>query len=509
MLPVLLALLGAAVLIALRRARLYRAGIAVAIVGAIALADAQLLARTLAEGPVSTTFGGWAPPFGISFSADVLGASFALAAAVATLFVVLYEEGATVEVHADFAPLVLLLLAGVSGAFLTGDLFNLYVWFEVLLVASFGLLVLRAEPLQLEATVKYGFLNLLGTTIFLAGLGLIYGLSGTLNMADLTLRLPEAPVAPLTAIAALFVLAFGLKAAVFPFNAWLPASYHAPSAGTAALFAGLLTKVGVYALLRVLVMVLPGPRAVLEPLIAALAVGTLLIGPFGAIAETNLRRVAGYLLIGGIGSALAGIALATEQGLAGAGLYGLTAMVTMTALYLVIGLIERGIGASDTRAMGGIYERSRLLWLLFLALVLSLAGAPPFLGFWPKLLLLDAAIERSMLLVSTTPLDLNYWAFALLLALLLNAVLTLIAGTRAFAHVFWRAAVERQGLGRGPSGLASGRPLLAMGTVALLTMGIVAVGLLPEGLLSMALRAGSELLDPAPYIASVGLGEFP
>ena len=181
----------------------------------------------------------------------------------------------------------------------------------------------------------------------------------------------------MAAIAAILLLAFGIKAAAFPLNAWLPASYHTPPAAVSALFAGLLTKVGAYAMLRALVVLLPASRDLLEPALVAIAIGTLLIAPLGAIAETNLRRSIGFLVIGGVGAILAGIAIPSLAGVSGAGLYVFHAILTMTAFYLVAGLVERATGATDTRHMGGLYAASAPLSILFLLLVFATAGVPP------------------------------------------------------------------------------------------------------------------------------------
>ncbi|MBU1307794.1 MAG: Na+/H+ antiporter subunit D, partial [Alphaproteobacteria bacterium] len=258
-LPMVLALMGAALLLILRRNSALSFVMAVVAVLAIIACEITLLWQVFQTGPLSMTMGKWLPPFGISFTADAFGASFALAAAVVTLIVLLYAEPERPSSAADgsFYALVLLLLAGVTGSFLTGDLFNLYVWFEVLLIASFGLMVIGGRPIQLDGTVKYGFLNFLATTIFLLSLGLLYGLLGTLNMADVLRVAPAANPAAMVGVAALMLLAFGMKAAAFPVNAWLPASYHAPPPAISALMAGLLTKVGIYALLRTLVVLLP------------------------------------------------------------------------------------------------------------------------------------------------------------------------------------------------------------------------------------------------------------
>lgn len=496
-LPIVLALMGAAALLVVRRANtLPSLGTVVVLIGIIAC-EISLIMRIAVEGPISMTMGKWLPPFGISLTADIFGAAFALAASVVTLLVVLFAE-----VERDrtdnpdgFHSLVLLLLAGVTGAFLTGDLFNLYVWFEVMLIASFGLIVLGGKPMQLDGAVKYGFLNFLATTLFLLALGFTYGLLGTLNMADIMRVAPAANPAAMTAIAGLMLLAFGMKAAAFPVNAWLPAAYHTPTAAVSALFAGLLTKVGAYALLRALVAVLPGSRDLLEPVLALIAVATLLTAPLGAIAETHLRRAIGFFVIGGIGAVLAGLALPNVIGIAGAGLYIFHAILSMTALYMVVGLIEKATGETDTRRMGGLYASNAPLSVLFFILVLAVAGVPPFLGFWPKLLLLEAGVIEA---------ELGWVGLVLVVALLINAVLTLIAGSRLWAHVFWRNRLD--GVSEPAAGPVPGRSL-ALGATAVLVTGIVAAGLWPNPLIEGGQLAAADLLDPTRYVEAVGLAE--
>ena len=492
-LPLVLCLMGAAMALMLRRSGSLVFILAVTVVIGVIACETSLVLRVFADGPLSMTMGNWLPPFGISFAADMFGAGFALAAAVVTLVVLVYAEGdrGGADGRDGFHALVLLLLAGVTGSFLTGDLFNLYVWFEVMLIASFGLMVLGGKPIQLDGAVKYGFLNFLATTLFLMALGLIYGLLGTLNMADIMRVAPAASPAAMAGVAALLLLAFGMKAAAFPVNAWLPAAYHAPPAVISALFAGLLTKVGVYALLRSLVVLLPASREVLEPVLITIALATLVIAPLGAIAETNLRRSIGFLVIGGVGAVLAGIAIPSLAGVSGAGLYVFHAILTMTALYLVAGLVERQTGETDSRRMGGIYAASAPLSILLLVLVLASAGVPPFLGFWPKLLLLQAGIGE------------GGWTGGLVTgALLVNAVLTLIAGSRLWAHVFWRAApYGAVDMARSDDGGARMR----FAATGILVAIILAAGLWPNGLFE-ALRAGApDLLDPSRYVAAIGL----
>ncbi|MCS6761829.1 MAG: Na+/H+ antiporter subunit D [Candidatus Devosia symbiotica] len=492
-LPMALCLMGAALLLIVRKYSGLGFMLALTVVAGIISCETSLLLQVMESGPVGMTMGKWLPPFGISFTADVFGASFALTAAVVTLIVLLYAEAdRPASLAGDgFYALVLLLLAGVTGSFLTGDLFNLYVWFELMLIASFGLIVIGGRPVQLDGAIKYGFLNFLATTIFLLSLGLLYGLLGTLNMADILRVASLANPAAMVGVAALMLLAFGMKAAAFPVNAWLPASYHASPAAVSALMAGLLTKVGIYALLRTLVILLPTTRDALEPVLVLVAVATLVAAPLGTIAETNLRRAIGFLVIGGIGAVLAGIAMPSLTGVSGAGMYIFHAMLTMTALYLVAGLIEKQTGETDSRHMGGLYASSAPLSILFLVLILGTAGVPPLLGFWPKLLLIQAGLAEG-----------DAVGGLLVVALLTNAVLTMIAGSRLWTHIFWRAGF----IPDAPLAEAPGRlHYLATG---LLTLLIVAAGLWPNPLFEVVRIGAGDMVNPARYTAAFGLAEL-
>ncbi|RUT31032.1 Na+/H+ antiporter subunit D [Arsenicitalea aurantiaca] len=508
-LPVVLPLMGAALMLALRAIRGTQAPVAFLVTLAVLVFDIALFLRVLETGPIAMTMGRWLPPFGISFTADLLGAGLAAISALVTL-VILVVLGAEPRRHAgrdSLYPLVLMLLCGVSGAFLTGDLFNLYVWFEVMLIASFGLMAITGTPLVLDGTIKYGFINFLATSLFLAALGLAYGLLGTLNMADMAILAGDANPAAMGVIAALLLLAFGIKAAAFPVNAWLPASYHTPPAVISALMGALLTKVGVYALLRTLITMFPDARALLDPVIVTAAIATLLLSPLGAIAETNLRRAIGFLVMGGIGACLAGLALPSVDGLAGTSFYLGHAMVTMTALYLLAGFVEKVTGETDSRAMGGVYGAQSWLSILFFVVMLAAAGVPPFLGFWPKLMLVEAGFDLSGFFDGAP----GYEAVPLLLvgAIILNAWLTLIAGTRLWAHIFLRPGREGA-LSEQPNDrlvrLGRREALIGLGSTGLLVGGIVIAGLLPDFAIGAARIAATDLLDPARYLAAVGLG---
>ncbi len=495
-LPVVLALMGAALLLMLRNGRGWQAGFALLTVVAIIGCEVELLRRTMELGPQTMTMGKWLPPFGISFTADVMSAGFALASALVAFVALLYAQAdiAEREIKYGFYSLVLLLLAGVTGAFLTGDLFNLYVWFEVMLIASFGLMIMGGRKVQLDAALKYGFINFLATTFFLVALGYLYGLLGTLNMADIIRVAPDAPVGPMTAVAALLLLAFGTKAAAFPANAWLPASYHAPDAVVSALFGGLLTKVGAYALLRALVGLMPASRDIMDPVITGLAVATLIMAPLGALSQTNLRRAIGFMLIGGIGAVLAGLAMPSLRGIAGASIYAFSSILTIAALYFVAGLIERMTGEEDSRLMGGVYTASSPLSILFLILVFAMAGLPPFLGFWPKVLLIEAGLgDGSIILV---------------IAIVLNSFLTTVAGSRLWAHIFWRAGREGEHSEQ-PNDrikpLSRADKWWAMAPTALLVAVIVWFGLMPNPVIEAGRTAAADLLHTERYVASTGI----
>ena len=492
--PVALALFGAGLLVMLRSRRQIQLTFAIALILAILTSNLYLTVRILDSGPVAMTMGKWLPPFGITFAADLTSALFTLTASFTALIVALYAQAELTEKEERFGfyPMLLLLLCGVSGSFLTGDIFNLYVWFEVMLISSFGMMILGGTRLQLDGAIKYGFLNFLATTLFLISIAYLYGFTGTLNFADLVAKGQNIPLGPLMTIGLLFLFAFGIKAAAFPANAWLPASYHTPAVSVSALFGGLLTKVGAYAAIRVLTMALPQAHAQLDWIIAIVAAMTLILAPLGALAQTNLRRAIGFFVIGGIGAIFAGFALGSVHGIGGAIFYAFHSMLTITAFYLLGGLVERMTGTSDIRKMGGIYGASSLVSFLFVIMVFAISGLPPFLGLWPKILLVEGSIRAD-----------NWW---LVFALLANSFLTLVAVSRLWAHIFWRNGQEGErseqpnadlrSLARKETGFA------LVPTVALFAV-IVGLGLFPNWLFNASGIAARDMLTPERYISAV------
>lgn len=484
-LPVALCIGLGAILLMLRNRTEWHAAIAIPGLVLLVLIDAALLYKVVDEGAVTMVMGRWLPPFGIAFSVDIFGALMALTAAVVALLASFYSLGEiTVSGRRyGFFPFLMLLLAGVSGAFLTGDVFNLYVWFEVLLISSFGLLILGSEREQIDGALKYAVLNLIATTLFLVSVGYLYAVFGTLNMADIAMKARAGESnAPLTTLAGLFLLAFGMKAAAFPVNFWLPASYHTPRITVSALFAGLLTKVGIYALIRVLVMLLPVERAGLGPLVTVIAIATMLVGVMGALGANDVRRMLGYIVISGIGTMLAGVALGNADGLSGAIFYALHSMVLMTALYLLAGQAARLGGGFSLTVLGGLYRQSSWFAGLSLVLFFAVSGLPPFSGFWPKVVLVKAALATGA-----------WWLAA---TILLAGFLTTIVFGRVFLLAYWRPAAG-DSVAAEPIRWQAALPLLALSLL------VIGFGLFPERLLHLTQAAAAALEQPSAYLHSV------
>lgn len=485
--PVVVPLLTGALLLMLRHRMRLHGAIAVAGLAITAVCTALLLARVLEQGPVVMTMGRWLPPFGISFAADTLGALFAFTASLVGALCGLYSlrDIGTAGRRYGFYPFMMLMAAGVNGAFVTGDIFNLYVWFEVFVISSFGLLVVGDDESRIDGAVKYAILNLVATTLFLIATGYLYGVFGTLNMADLHGKVAAAgDAAPMMTLATLYLVAFGMKAAAFPLNFWLPASYHTPRIVTSALFGGLLTKVGIYALLRVLIMIMPSQRLALAPLIEWAAAATMLLGIVCALAQNDIRRMLGFVLISGIGVMLSGLALGNAAGLSGAILYAIHSMLVMTALYLLAGIIRDLGGSFSLGRLAGIYDKAPLLAGAALLLFFAIAGLPPGSGLWPKVMLVRASLDAGA-----------GWLAA---AILLSGFLTTMAMGRVFLLAFWRPVGEA---GR-PAGAARA-PHAAMVPLGALLALSLAMGLFPEPFVAAASRAAAGLLDPSGYVGAV------
>jgi len=482
-LPIIVPMSTAAImLLAPRRVVLQRW---IGLAGAIALlaSTVTVFARVNTGGIQVLQIGGWPAPFGITLVADLLAALLLLAVGIVGVAI----SGAAfagVDPRREaigYHPLVQILLMGVSGAFLTGDFFNLYVWFEVMLVASFVLMALHRNRVQLDAAFKYVTINLIASSIFLTALGLLYGVAGTLNMADLARIWPAVRSTGMdTVLAVLFMIAFSIKAGLFPLFFWLPASYHTPPAAVGAVFAGLLTKVGVYALLRIFTLLFQGGPSMLPAMLLAMSAATMVIGLIAAQRERDFRRILSFNLVGHIGYTTASLALLTPAALAAAIFYVLHHIIVITNLFLVSGVLLRLRRTTEMKSLGGFYTGQPLFSAIAMVPIFSLAGVPPLSGFLGKLAILDGAFAAGA-----------YWVGGLVLVV---GLLTLLSMGRTWTEAFWQPAVE-------PDRATPGVPLLIV--ISGLSFVTLAISWFAGPLFDITLRAAHQLLQRDDYIRLV------
>ncbi len=482
-LPVTVPMATAAVLLLVANTRIQRW---LALAGTLGLLASALAIAWLvrSEGIQVLQAASWAAPFGITFVADRLSAVLLVAVGTVGVATTAYAFAGLDprRESAGYHPVLMVLLMGVSGAFLTGDLFNLYVWFEVMLVASFVLMALYRNRTQVRAAFTYVTLNLLASAILLTALGLLYGKTGTLNMADLSRMWSSGELPPLhLSMAALFFTAFGIKAALFPWFSWLPASYHTPPAAISAIFAGLLTKVGVYSMVRVFTLLFRDIHPAGHTFILALSLTTMVVGVTCALTQRDFRRVLSFNLVGHIGFTTMGLGLATPLGLSGSLLYILHHILAITNLYLIAGLFLRMRRTSDFDRLGSLFRTHPFTSLLALVPLFALAGVPPLSGAIAKIALVRAAFDSGA-----------YWAGAIAL---LVGLLSLLSIARSWDEGFWKPA---------PPDADKASPiwqqLLPIGALTALTLTFtVAAGPLFE--LTSAIAA--DLLEPDAYVRAV------
>ena len=493
-LPVVIPLLAAGIALAFgRRPNLQRLIATAALTASLAVAVTLIIA--VDAGPIVVNVGGWAAPVGIALVIDRLSALMLAVSVAVTLAVLVYSaaqgvadkgEGAPVSVY---YPTFLVLSAGVSNAFITGDLFNLYVGFEILLAASFVLITLGGTRDRIRAGTIYVVVSLMSSLVFLTALALIYAATGTVNLAQLAIRLPELDSGVRLVLHLMLLIAFGIKAAVFPLSAWLPDSYPTAPAPVTAVFAGLLTKVGVYALIRTEVLLFPGGR--LDTVLLVVALVTMVVGILGAVAQDDLKRLLSFTLISHIGFMVWGVALASQTGLSAAVFYVAHHITAQTALFLVAGLMEHIGGTTSLTRLGSLARLAPGVAILFFIAAMNLGGIPPLTGFLGKLGLLQASAEAG------TPL-----AWTLVAGGLVTSLLTLYAMTKAWNMAFWQTAEhepEPRPLPRSMAGASAG--LVAM------SLGLVAIA---GPLVDYTDRAARDLRMRTPYIQAVlPEGEYP
>ena len=474
-LPLVVALLSGVGLIILGKAPRFRRWAALTGMAVYFASGIALLRDIVVGGPQWVSMGGWKPPLGIEFHADVFSAMLVAMAGLVGLMTTCYGLGSSDSRRDEIGhhPVTFFLMAGVTGAFLTGDLFNLYVWFELILLASFILISLGDEKRHLRAAIHYVILNLVGSALFLAGLGLLYGATGTLNMGQLGQVLySEVNLPTAVTIGTLITIAFCVKAAVFPFSAWLPASYPSAPTAVAALFAGLLTKVGVYCLYRTSTHTFDSLPDFHFETLAFLAIVTSVIGALAATVQNDIRRIFAFLLVSHVGLMVLGLSVSIRDGIA----YTWQHMPVICALYLMLGLITRGGGSAKLSELGGFGRAYPWLGTLFIVAGFSLSGVPPLSGFWPKLGMMQGAVTSA-----------EYYALA---TIVFVGILTLIAVARVWRAVFWRPSpVEGK-----PSDIERPIRMLSMVAPIVILVGLsVAIGLFPSPFYRLATRADEEL----------------
>ncbi|MEX5275956.1 Na+/H+ antiporter subunit D [Kocuria sp. CPCC 205261] len=521
-LAVLIPFLGAALnFIIVHRNRLQR-GVTVGAMVLTLILNAFMLANVWNQGPQVVHLGDWAAPYGIVMVVDQLSALMLVVSVVVSLAVLIYAVSEGVASGDDegpisiFYPTFLLLVAGVSHAFLAGDLFNLYVGFEILLTASYVLLTMGGTAQRIRAGVTYVVVSVISSILFLISLGMIYGATATVNMADLSVKLADLPQGTQMQLHLMLLIAFGVKAAIFPLSFWLPDSYPTASAPVTAVFAGLLTKVGVYSIIRTETLLFPGTQ--IKDLLMWVALLTMIVGILGALAQIDIKRMLSFTLISHIGYMIFGIALGTQAALAAVVYYIAHHIVIQTSLFLVAGLIERRGGSTNVDRLAGMLRISPLLGVLYMIPALNLGGIPPFSGFLGKVALLEAGVEAG-----------TWLSYLLVGVSVFVSLLTLMALIRVWNRVFLRnvddaeypdpvlrattAEGRRPRTSRAVAGKSgsrfSGRSpvVLLPGTMVGATTALVAVGValtvFAGPLFDLADNASENLINPDRYVNAV------
>lgn len=444
-----------------------------------------LLAKVKSDGVQALTLGSWPAPFGITMVSDMLSVLLVTTSILITFFVVIYSFS-TIGTDREkfyYYPSILFMLTGVNGAFTTGDIFNMFVFFEVLLIASYVLIVLGGEKKQLRESIKYVLVNVISSALFVVTIALLYSVVGTVNMADIAVKISEiGQPGIITVIAVLFLLVFGVKGALFPLYFWLPGSYAAPPMPVLALFGALLTKVGIYAITRTYTLFFIHDLATTHELLLVLSLITIVAGCIGALAYFDLKQIMIYNIIITVGVILFGVAQMNKAGMEGAMFYLIHDMIIKGALFLLIGIIITITGTSSLRKMGGLMKNYPSLGWMYLIAALGLAGIPPLSGFVAKLLIVKGAFDAG-----------NVWGSIIILV---SSLIVLLSVMRIFIYAFWGKPVE-------VPATKSGSYQKMMIPAVLLVVLSIAYGIGSEWLVPYMTDAADVLLNPSIYIDAV------
>lgn len=438
------------------------------------------------EGIQILNLGNWQAPFGITLVSDMLSALLVTTSTLLTLFIVWFAvhyfsdsyEGNYLYIS------MLFLLVGVNGAFTTGDIFNLFVFFEVFLMSSYVLIVLGGRGVQLRESIKYLLVNIIASALFVMSVALLYGVTGTLNLADLAMKIPlvDNPDV-ITVIGVLFVIVFGMKGALVPLHYWLPGAYVVAPTPILAMFGALLTKVGVYSILRTYTLLFDGNGEFLQTFLMVLAVLTIFIGMTGAIAYNDVKLIIIYNIMIAVGVILYGISVNTQTSLEGSLYYLIHDMIIKAVLFMLVGMMIGITKSGQLRDMGGLITRFPLFGWTFFVAALSLAGIPPLSGFFGKLLIVSGGMDEGEL-------------FGPLLVLL-SSLFVLYSVMKIFLNGFWGEAKREYD---GPLVPYTKRLIVP---VFLLLIIAVAYGFGAEAIHPYITQAIEPLVNPEIYIDAV------
>ena len=488
-LPVVLPLLAAGLSMAAARHRWLQRLIGIVTLSITTAVSIAILVHVDHNGVATAVMGGWDAPVGISVVADRLTGLMLVVASPVLLAVLVFATGqpGTEKEQPAFHPVYLVLAAGIGLSFLTGDLFNMFVAFEMMLTASYVLMTVGGSADQVRTGMTYVVISLIASTLLVSMIGLLYAATGTVNMADLAERMGHLPEGVRVAFALLMFIVFGIKAAVFPLFFWLPDSYPSAPTAVTAVFAGLLTKVGVYCIIRTqTLMVAPADRPI--GFMLAIAALTMAVGVLGAIAQNDIKRILSFHIVSQIGYMILGVALFTVGGLAAAILYLLNQIVLKSTLLLGAGVVDHAAGSSRLAEIGGLARRFPIVGWLFLLPALSLAGVPPFSGFVAELAIINAGFGAA-----------SRGEVGVALAV---SVLTLYSMTKIWGGAFW-GDIEVVSEPTDAMSVRHGGTAPMLASTGALVLGSLALALFAGPLFELCQRAAADLLDPSAYISAV------
>lgn len=486
MLPVLIPMLTGIIMMFTRKKVMLHRWLSMVSSLLMLVASLGLFLRIRESGMLVFCAGGWSAPFGIVFAMDLFSAIMVILSAVLSFTGLLFSFRTIdreCESH-DYYLLWQFLMMGINGTFITGDIFNMFVFFEIMLMASYVILVIGSSKEQLRETFKYLLINILSSTVFLIALGVLYAMIGSMNMADIAYKLSILPQAGyISLLAMVFLGVFATKAAMFPFYIWLPQVHTVAASAVSSIFSGLLIKVGVYAMMRVYTLMFIGQPELTHSCLAVLAVITMLLGGIGAVGQSNFKRILAYSSISQVGYMIAGIGLFSVSSIAASIFYIFHHGITKGCLFLTAGITEKITHTKDLNKMGGLLSSYPLLGWTFFIMAMSMAGVPPLSGFFGKFTIGSAAAGQH-----------NYWMLAFSLA---AGFLTLFYMTKIFIRAFWGTAPQEYKPYAGFNYIQSMAPCLILMAVSIL------LGIFAEPAMQICQEAASQMMEPDYYIDTV------